>query len=117
MGVTVVSKSSTRVLIETFITDWSRTMTNCAVANATKGSHRFIDPPPPPPPASPGCLILSDGRPPEEPRRSAVGSGRPEPEDLAGVDRDPHVAGHPVVGDPDGVDAGGKVLQQREIVG
>ena len=32
--VTVVSKSSTSWLIETFITDWSSTMRNCAVAKA-----------------------------------------------------------------------------------
>jgi len=38
---TVVSKSLTNVLIETFITDWSSTMTNCAVASATSGHQRF----------------------------------------------------------------------------
>src|SRR6478735_11655441 len=42
MVVTVVSKSLTSVLIETFMTDWSRTITNCAVASATSGHHRFI---------------------------------------------------------------------------
>ena len=42
--VTVVSKSSTSWLIETFITDWSSTMTNCAVASATKGAHRIAEP-------------------------------------------------------------------------
>ncbi len=41
---TVVSKSSTNWLIETFMTDWSRTMTNCAVANATSGNQRFMGP-------------------------------------------------------------------------
>ena len=40
--VTVVSKSATSWLIETFITDWSRTMMNCAPASATSGSHFFI---------------------------------------------------------------------------
>ena len=40
--VTVVSKSATSWLIETFMTDWSRTMTNWAVASATSGHHRFI---------------------------------------------------------------------------
>ncbi len=40
--VTVVSKSATSWLIETFITDWSRTMMNCAPARATSGSHFFI---------------------------------------------------------------------------
>ena len=40
--VTVVSKSSTSWLIETFMTDWSRTMTNWAPARATSGSRRFI---------------------------------------------------------------------------
>src|SRR6478752_6156730 len=39
--VTVVSKSSTSVLIDTFMTDWSRTITNCAVPRASKGSQRF----------------------------------------------------------------------------
>ena len=43
--VTVVSKSLTSVLIETFMTDWSRTITNCAVANATNGHQRFIGQP------------------------------------------------------------------------
>ena len=43
--VTVVSKSSTSVLIDTFMTDWSSTITNWAVANATRGHHRFIDSP------------------------------------------------------------------------
>ena len=33
--VTVVWKSCTSELIETFITDWSSTMRNCAVAKAT----------------------------------------------------------------------------------
>ena len=35
-----------RAAITTFITDWSRTMTNCAMANATSGNHRFMGPPP-----------------------------------------------------------------------
>src|SRR3954468_13048196 len=43
---TVVSKSPTSVLIETFMTDWSRTITNCAVARATSGHHCFIRSPP-----------------------------------------------------------------------
>src|SRR4051812_24147208 len=40
MVVIVVSKSSTSVLIETFMTDWSSTITNCAVASAMS-AHRF----------------------------------------------------------------------------
>ena len=36
--VTVVSKSLTSWLIETFITDWSSTMRNCAVAKATSAA-------------------------------------------------------------------------------
>src|SRR3954447_4186739 len=39
MVVTVVSKSSTSALIETFIADWSNTMTNWAMANATSGNQ------------------------------------------------------------------------------
>src|SRR3954468_8468869 len=39
MVVTDVSKSSTRALMDTFIADWSSTMTNCAIANATRGSQ------------------------------------------------------------------------------
>ena len=39
--VTVVSKSSTSALIETFIADWSSTITNCAMARATSG-NQFI---------------------------------------------------------------------------
>ena len=42
--VTVVSKSATRVLIDTFITDWSSTMTNWAVASAISGAQRIADP-------------------------------------------------------------------------
>src|SRR3954454_24647917 len=42
--VTVVSNSATRVLIDTFITDWSSTMTNWAVANAISGAQRIADP-------------------------------------------------------------------------
>src|SRR6476659_3106225 len=42
MTETVVSKSATSVLIDTFMTDWSSTMTNCAVARATNGNQRFI---------------------------------------------------------------------------
>src|SRR5690349_5112610 len=41
--VTVVSKSSTSVLIETFIADWSSTITNWARARATSGSQLFCD--------------------------------------------------------------------------
>src|SRR5829696_5142804 len=37
--VTVVSKSATSALIETFIADWSSTMTNCAMARATSGNQ------------------------------------------------------------------------------
>ncbi len=37
--VTVVWKSLTSALIETFITDWSSTMRNCAVARATSASQ------------------------------------------------------------------------------
>ena len=40
--VTVVWKSWTRELIDTFITDWSSTMRNCAVANATSASDPFF---------------------------------------------------------------------------
>ncbi len=43
--VTVVSKSSTSWLMATFITDWSRTMMNCAPASATSGSQRFTQRP------------------------------------------------------------------------
>ena len=39
MVVTDVSKSSTSALIETFIADWSSTMTNWAMANATSGNQ------------------------------------------------------------------------------
>ena len=39
--VTVVSKSSTSALIETFMADWSSTITNCAMASATSG-NQFI---------------------------------------------------------------------------
>src|SRR6476659_1489523 len=39
--VTVVSNSATRVLIDTFITDWSSTMTNWAVASAISGAQRI----------------------------------------------------------------------------
>ena len=42
--VTVVSNSATRVLIDTFITDWSSTMTNWAVASAISGAQRIADP-------------------------------------------------------------------------
>src|SRR5690349_19548702 len=42
--VTVVLKSATRVLIDTFITDWSSTMTNWAVASAISGAQRIADP-------------------------------------------------------------------------
>src|SRR5690242_17283540 len=40
--VTVVSKSATRVLIDTFITDWSSTMTNWATASATSAAQRTV---------------------------------------------------------------------------
>ena len=40
--VTVVSKSLTSWLIETFITDWSSTMRNCAVANATSAAPPLL---------------------------------------------------------------------------
>ena len=36
---TDVSKSATNALIETFIADWSSTMTNWAMANATSGNQ------------------------------------------------------------------------------
>lgn len=39
--VTVVWKSWTNWLMDTFITDWSRTMTNWAVANATRARDPF----------------------------------------------------------------------------
>src|SRR5580765_5752509 len=42
--VTVVSNSATRVLIDTFITDWSSTMTNWAVPSAISGVQRIADP-------------------------------------------------------------------------
>ena len=41
MVVTVVSKSATSWLIDTFMTDWSSTITNCAVANAAS-ALRFM---------------------------------------------------------------------------
>ena len=41
MVVTVVLNSSTSALIETFMTDWSRTMMNWAPASASRGSRRF----------------------------------------------------------------------------
>src|SRR5215207_7508463 len=47
--VTVVSKSSTSVLIDTFIADWSSTITNWAMANATSGSQFVFG-------VEPGCL-------------------------------------------------------------
>ena len=59
MVVTVVSKSSTSWLIETFITDWSSTMTNCAVARATNGNHRFIESPSCGPARVPAAPILA----------------------------------------------------------
>ena len=37
--VTLVSKSSTSWLIETFMTDWSSTITNWAIARPTNGNH------------------------------------------------------------------------------
>ena len=40
--VTVVWKSWTSALIETFITDWSSTIRNCAVAKATSASQPFF---------------------------------------------------------------------------
>ena len=40
--VTVVSKSATSWLIETFMTDWSSTITNWAAASATSGNQFFI---------------------------------------------------------------------------
>ena len=40
--VTVVSKSLTSWLIETFITDWSSTMRNCAVAKATSAAPPLL---------------------------------------------------------------------------
>ena len=42
MTVTVVSKSATSWLIDTFMTDWSSTMTNCAVASDTSAHRRPI---------------------------------------------------------------------------
>ena len=41
--VTVVSKSATSALIETFIADWSSTITNCAIASATSGNQFTFD--------------------------------------------------------------------------
>ena len=40
--VTVVWKSLTSALIETFITDWSSTMRNCAVAKATSANPPLL---------------------------------------------------------------------------
>src|SRR3954454_18099514 len=40
--VTVVSKSATKVLIDTCITDWSSTMTNWATASATSAAQRTV---------------------------------------------------------------------------
>ena len=40
--VTVVSKSATSWLMETFMTAWSRTMTNWASARADSGSQDFM---------------------------------------------------------------------------
>ncbi len=40
--VTVVSKSATSWLIDTFMTDWSRTITNCAVASDTSAHRRLM---------------------------------------------------------------------------
>jgi len=42
MVVTVVLKSVTSWLIDTFITAWSSTITNCAAARMTSGPHFFI---------------------------------------------------------------------------
>ena len=42
MTVTVVSKSLTSWLIDTFMTDWSSTITNCAVASDTSAHRRPI---------------------------------------------------------------------------
>src|SRR4051794_16488925 len=39
MVVTVVSKSSTSCEIDTFITDWSRTIRNCAPDRTTRTDH------------------------------------------------------------------------------
>ena len=43
MVVTVVWKSFTSALIETFITDWSSTMRNCADARATSAIQPLPD--------------------------------------------------------------------------
>ena len=40
--VTVVSKSMTSWLIDTFMTAWSSTITNCAAARMTSGPHFFM---------------------------------------------------------------------------
>ena len=53
--VTVVSKSATSWLIETFMTDWSRTMMNWAPASATSAHLFFTD-------ATPCCFRASDPR-------------------------------------------------------
>ena len=42
MVVTVVSKSSTSWLMETFITAWSRTMTNWAAASAARVPQAIV---------------------------------------------------------------------------
>ena len=44
MTVTVVSKSSTSWLIDTFMTDWSSTITNCARCNhpSEDAAHRLM---------------------------------------------------------------------------
>src|SRR5262245_45595446 len=41
IAVTLVSKSSTSWLIDTFMTAWSSTITNCAAARIASGAHFF----------------------------------------------------------------------------
>ena len=42
LGVDHLARFGTLADIDTFITDWSSTITNCAIASATSGNQRFI---------------------------------------------------------------------------
>src|SRR6478752_185318 len=117
--VTVVSKSSTSALIETFIADWSSTITNCAMARATNGSQFIFG-------AGSTCasraspavtlalLVVATSSP--VPRRAGVAAhhrrhdarvGHPEPRHAEhaqlGVDDAAHPAGGGLVVDGEGV--------------
>src|SRR5438270_4380850 len=56
------------MLIETYMTDWSSTMTNCAVASATSGHERFI-----------GFLRRTDGLNRSVPRHHPAGMNNASP--------------------------------------